>query len=161
MKRRFLAFFLAALMMLTLCGCNETAGKIADSVMDAAMAELKNQVKLLLEQNKLEVVEIKTAFGKLNDDGGKYQFFIGALVQSNATAVPQASADAMAKLFTEAGLNQQTGSGLENSHLIHKSITFNHADYSEGNYYVIWGYAADLSIELPDLSSLIETTIGK
>ncbi len=161
MKRKLLALFLAVFMTLSLCGCGETAGKIADSVIDAAVTELKNQVKQLLEQNKLEVVEIKTAFGKLNDDGGKYQFFIAALVKSNATAVPQSTADTMAKLFTDAGLTVQTTSQLENTHLVHKDITFKQTDFSAGGYYVIWGYASDLSIELPDLSGLLETTEGK
>ena len=161
MKRKFFAFFLAVFMTLSLCGCGGTAGQIADSVIDAAMSELKNQVKTLLEQNKLEVVEIKTAFGKLNDEGGKYQFFIGALVKSNSTSVPQSTADTMAKIFSDAGLTPQSGSTLENSHLVHKDITFKHTDFSAGSYYVIWGYAADLTVELPDLSALIETTTGK
>ena len=161
MKRKFLCLFLAVFMTLSLCACGGTAGQIADSVMDAAMKELKNQVKTLLEQNKLEVVEIKTAFGKLNDEGGKYQFFIGALVKSNATSVPQSTANTMGKLFTEAGLNPQTESTLHNDRLVHKTITFKQTDFSAGNYYVIWGYAADLTIDLPDLSQLIETTVGK
>jgi len=160
MKRRFLYLLLAVFMTLSLCACGETAGKIADSVMDAAMAELKNQVKLLLEQNKLEVVEIKTAFGKLNDDGSSYQFFIAALIKSNATAVPQSTADTMAKLFSDAGLTVQSEGTLQNPHLVHKEISFKHTDFSAGNYYVIWGYAADLTIQLPDLSQLIETTMG-
>lgn len=157
MKRKLLALILAVFMTLSLCGCGETAGQIADSVMDAAMKELKNQVTQLLEKNKLEVVEIKTAFGKLNDEGGKYQFFIAALVKSNSTSVPQSTADAMDKLFSEAGLNEQNGSVLENSHLIHKDITFKHSDFSAGGYYVIWGYAADLSIDLPDFTGIAET----
>ena len=161
MKRRLSALFLAVLMMLTLSGCGETAGKIADSVMDAAVAELKNQVKLLLEQNKLEVVEIKTAFGKLNDDGSKHQFFIAALVKANSDAVAKSTANALGKLFTDAGLTVQSDSQLENSHLVHKSITFKLTDFSAGGYYVIWAYASDLSIQLPDLSQLIEATIGK
>ena len=161
MKRRIFSLFLAVCMTLSLCACGGTAGQIADSVMEAAATELKNQVRQLLEQNKLEVVEIKTTFGKLNDDGGKYQFFIAALVKSNGTAVPQSTADAMNKLFSEAGLTAQTESALHNSHLLHKTITFKHDDFSAGNYYVIWGYAADLSISLPDLSELIETTVGK
>jgi hypothetical protein len=67
----------------------------------------------------------------------------------------------MNKLFSEAGLTAQTDSTVRNDHLVHKSITFKHDDFSAGNYYVIWGYAADLSISLPDLSELIETTVGK
>ena len=156
MKRRIFALFLSAVMMLSLCGCGGTAGQIADSVMDAAMTELKNQVQQLLEANKLEVVEMKTAFGKLNDSGSNFQFFIAALVKSNATAVPQSSADTLAKLFTDAGLTAQSASALENEYLVHKNITFKHTDFSAGNYYVIWGYAKDLTIELPDLSGLLE-----
>ena len=161
MKRKLLALFLAVLMTLSLCGCGDTVGEIAGSVMNAAMKELQNQVTQLLEKNKLEVVEVKTAFGQLNDDGGKYQFFIAALVRSNSTAVAQSTADTMAKLFSDAGLESQTTGSFHNSHLVHKSITFGHTDFSAGNYYVIWGYSADLSINLPDLSSLLESTSGK
>lgn len=157
MKRRLLALFLAALMMLSLCGCGGTAGQIADSVMDAAMKELKNQVTALLEKNKLEVVELKTTFGQLNDAGSDYQFFIAALVRSNSTAVPQSTADTMAKLFTDAGLTAQSASRLENGYLVHKDITFKHTDYSAGNYYVIWGYAGDLTIDLPDFTLATES----
>lgn len=158
MKRKLLALFLAVLMTLSLCGCGETAGQIADSVLDAAMTELKSQVTQLLERNKLEVVEIKTTFGKLNDDGSKYQFFIAALVKSNSTSVPQSTADAMAKLFSDAGLTPQSASALENSYLVHKNITFKHTDFSTGNYYVIWGYAADLTIDLPDFTGATDNT---
>ena len=157
MKRKLLALILAVFMTLSLCGCGETAGQIADSVMDAAMKELKSQVTQLMEKNKLEVVEIKTAFGKLNDEGGKYQFFIAALVKSNGVAVPQSTADAMGKLFSEAGLTEQAGSALENTHLVHKNITFKQSDFSDGGYYVIWGYAADLTIDLPDFTGTAET----
>ena len=122
------------------------------------MKELKSQVQQLLEENKLEVVEMKTAFGQLNDNGGKYQFFIAALVRSNAEGIPQSTADAMAKLFSDAGLTAQSESALKNEHLVHKNITFSHTDFSGGNYYVIWGYAADLTVNLPDLSQLLKTT---
>ena len=152
MKRKFLCLFLAVLMVLSLSACGGTAGEIADSVMDAAMKELKNQVTALLEKNKLEVVEIKTAFGQLNDEGSKYQFFIAALVRSNFTDIPQSTANSMDQLFTEAGLTAQSTSQLDNPHLLHKDITFKHTDFSAGNYYVIWGYAADLSIDLDQLT---------
>ena len=91
------------------------------------MNELKNQVKQLLEENKLEVVEMKTAFGDLNDEGSKYQFYIAALVKSNGTAVPQATADAMNKLFTDAGLITQTTSVLESPYLVKKGMPFRSA----------------------------------
>ena len=160
MKRRFLCLFLALLMILSLAGCGETAGEIAGSVADAAVKELKNQVQQLLEKNKLEVVEMKTVFGKLNDEGGKQQLFIAALVRANSASGPQAAANAMAKLFSDAGLTVQTTGAFTSDLLVHKRITFKHEDFSGGNYYVIWGYAADLSVSLPDLSGLL-STLGK
>ena len=72
MKRRIFILVLVAALVLALCGCGGTAGEIANSVMNAAMKELQNQVTQLLERNKLEVVEVKTAVGQINEDGGKY-----------------------------------------------------------------------------------------
>lgn len=152
MKRKIFSLLLIAAMLLSLCGCNDTVSQIADSVVDAAVEELKTQVTRVLEENKLEVVELKTAFGKLNDEGGEYQLFIAALVKSDATAIPQSTADTLGKLFSDAGLLTQTGSTVESEHLKHKEITFNHSDFTSGNYYVIYGYAADLTANMPSIN---------
>ncbi len=127
-------------------GCSETVSEIAGNVVDAAMEELENQIKAALEKNKVDVIEMKTAYGKLNDDGSEYQFFCAALVKSDSTNIPQAAADAVGKLVTEAGLLSQTGSKVESEYLVHKDITFKHSDFSSGNYYVIYAYHGDLSI---------------
>lgn len=151
MKRTFFTLFLIAAMLLTLSGCNDTVNQIADSVVDAAVEELKVQVTKVLEENKLEVVELKTVFGKLNDEGSEYQLFIAALVKSDATAIPQATADTLGKIFTDAGLLTQTGSTVRSDYLKHKDITFNHSDFESGNYYVIFGYMADLTASMPSI----------
>ena len=156
--RKLFSLILVLALALTLAGCNDTVSEIADSVMDAAMEELKVQVTRVLEENKVEVVELKTAFGKLNDDGGKYQFFVAALVKTQSESVAQAAADTLNKLFTDAGAGPQTGSAVENPHLVHKDITFKHSDFSQDGYYLIWGYVADLSIDLPNLVTIPETT---
>lgn len=152
MKHRILSLLLAACLVLGLCACGGTVGDIAGSVVNAAKTELENQVKRVLEENKLNVVELKTAFGQLNDEGPKYQLFVAALVKSNGEAIPQATADTLGKLFTEAGLTAQTGSAVESEYLVHKEITFKHEDYSDGTYYVIYAYQKDLTIELPELN---------
>ncbi len=157
MKRKLLSLILACVMMLSLCGCSGKAGEIASSVLDVAMKELKSQVTDLLEENKLEVVELKTAFGQLNDDS-KYQFFIAALVRSESAALPQSTADTLDKVFTEAGLVTQTGSALESPYLVYKTITFNHSDFSEGNYYVIYAYHKDLAATLPDINATLPSS---
>lgn len=153
MMRKILSLVLAAVTLLSLCGCGGTVGEIAGNVADAAMKELENQVKKVLEENKLEVVELRTAFGTLNSDGGEYQFFCAALVKSNAESIPQATADTLAKIFTDAGLMVQTGSSVESPYLVHKDITFRHTDFSDGTYYVLYAYQADLTANMP--------TIGK
>ncbi len=151
MKRKIISLVLACVLLLSMAGCGEM-GQIADSVVEVAMQELKDQVVALLERNKLEVVELKTAFGKLNDEGSKYQFFIAALIRSDSTTIPQSTADTMGKLFTKAGLVAQSTSQFSSEYLVHKTITFKQTDFSSGNYYVIYGYAADLTIDLPDFT---------
>lgn len=145
----FLLSLMLALGMFT--GCSDTVGEIAGNVKDAAMEELEKQVKATLEKNKVEVIEMKTVFGKLNDAGSKNQFFCAALVRANSTDIPKAAADAVGKLVTEAGLLEQTGSKVESDLLIHKEIVFKHTDFSEENYYVIYAYHKDLTVNMPTL----------
>ena len=95
---------------------------------------------------------VTTVFGKLNDEGSKHQFFCAALIRSDATELPEAAAEAVGNLVTEAGLLEQTGSNLESPYLVHKTIEFKHTDYSEGNYYVIYAYHEDLSASMPTLN---------
>jgi len=152
MIRKICIFLLTLVLVLgTFTGCSETVGEIAGNVADAAMEELEKQVKSALEKNKVDVIEMKTVFGKLNDAGSEHQFFCAALIQSDATDLPQAAADAVGKLVTEAGLVEQTGSELESELLVHKDIVFKHSDFSEGNYYVIYAYHKDLSASMPTL----------
>ena len=151
MKKRIFALLAAALLMLSLAGCGETVGKIAGNVADAALEELKNQIKLTLEENKLTVVEMETAFGNLNGDG-EHQFFCAALVQTESTAIPQSTADSLKKVFTDTGLTAQTGSAIKSNYLEHKTLSFDHSDFSGGNYYVIFVYHEDVSVTMPTLN---------
>jgi len=152
MIRKITSFALALVLVLSMfTGCSDTVGEIAGNVADAAMEELEKQVKAALEKNKVEVIEMKTAFGKLNDDGAESQFFCAALIKSDATDIPKAAAEAIGKLVTEAGLLEQSGSKVESDLLIHKEIVFKHSDFSEGNYYVIYAYHKDLSANMPTL----------
>ena len=151
---RKICIFLLMLVMVLSCftGCSETVGEIAGNVADAAMEELEKQVKSALEKNKVDVIEMKTVFGKLNDEGSKHQFFCAALIRSDATELPEAAAEAVRNLVTEAGLLEQTGSKLESPHLVHKTIEVKHTDFTEGNYYVIYAYHEDLSASMPTLN---------
>jgi type III secretory pathway lipoprotein EscJ len=142
MIRKVVSLILVAVL---LCGAFAGCGlveEIADSVVAAAKQELENQIKAKLEEQKVDAVEMKTAFGKLNDEGGEYQFFGAVLVKTDSQMLPQAAADALAKLFTDAGLVAQTGSKVENAHLIHKDITYDHSDFTDGTYYTIYVYTS-------------------
>ena len=156
MKRSLFALLLIAVIVFSIRGCGKL-GQIFGKVTNAAVKELKNQVQELLEDKQLDVVEINTAYGKLNEEGSKYQFFIAALVRADSESAPQSAANAIGKLFSDAGFSVQNESALNNEHLIHKHITFKQEDFSGDTYYVIWAYAADLSIDLPDLGQLLNS----
>lgn len=152
MIRKVVSLVLAVLMLCGIfAGCN-AVGEIAGNVADAAMKELENQVKATLEKNKVNVVELKTAIGKLNDDGSEMQFFCAALVKSDTDTVVNGAAEAMGAVFEKSGVLVQTGSKVESEYLVHKDITFKHSDFSDGTYYVIYVYISDMSIKLPELN---------
>ena len=152
MVRKVVSLVLAAFMLCGIfAGCN-AVGEIAGNVADAAMKELENQVKATLEKNKVNVEELKTAIGKLNDDGSEMQFFCAALVKSDTDTVVNGAAEAMGAVFEKSGVLVQTGSKVESEYLVHKDITFKHSDFSDGTYYVIYVYISDMSIKLPELN---------
>ena len=152
MVRKVVSLVLAAFMLCGIfAGCN-AVGEIAGNVADAAMKELENQVKATLEKNKVNVVELKTAIGKLNDEGSEMQFFCAALVKSDTDTVVNGAAEAMGAVFEKSGVLVQTGSKVESEYLVHMDITFKHSDFSDGTYYVIYVYISDMSIKLPELN---------
>lgn len=152
MKYRFAALVLIAALLLSLCGCNGVVGEIAGNVADAALKELELQIKETLQEYKVEIVEIKSAVGKLNDESDStLQFFCGVLVRSNSDALPNSGADALGKLFERSGIQSQSGSKVESELLQNKSISFKHTDYSAGNYYLIWVYTSSLTRKLSEL----------
>ena len=151
--KRIIAIMLAAVLMLGLfVGC-DAVGEIAGNVADAAKAELEKQIEATLEKHKVNVIELGTAVGKLNDEGSELQFYCAALVQSDSDAVPKAAADALGNLFEKSGIQIQQGNKVESKHLVHKDITFKFEDFEEGKtYYIIYVYSSDLSIQLPEFT---------
>ena len=76
MRYRLAALLLAVALLFTITGCSDVVGEIAGNVADAAVKELEKQVKATLEEYKVEVVEIKSAVGKLsNVSDSELQFF--------------------------------------------------------------------------------------
>ena len=145
MKKYVCLVLVLMLVLSVFAGCSETVGEIAGNVADAAMEELESQVKAKLEEYKVDVVELKTAVGKLNGSDGKNQFFCGALVRSNSASGPESCAAALSKVFEDAGVTVQTGSKIASAYLEHKTLAFEHSDFDDGNtYYLIYAYTSKL-----------------
>ena len=160
MFRKFTALVLALLILGSLAGCGEVAGDIAGNVADVAMKELENQVKATFEKYKVDVIELKPVVGKLSGTSGDIQFFCAALVESDSEAVPQSVADALSKIFHDAGITVQTGSKVESPYLEHKELSFKYDGFGDGKtYYAVWCYTDKLpSLEdLKDLKEAVST----
>lgn len=154
MKKAFSVLLVLLLVLGTFAGCGEAVGEIAGNVADAAMKELENQVKSAFEEYKVDVIELKTAVGKLNGDSGDTQFFCAALVQSDNDAVPQSVADSLGKIFHDAGIMVQTGSKIESPYLEHKDLSFKFSDFGDGKtYYVVYAYTDKIPSLLPTETS--------
>lgn len=152
MIRKLISLVLICAVLVVISGgCSEALGEIAGNVADAAKKELEASVKATFEKYKVEVLELKSAIGKLNGTSGDNQFFCAALVQSDSDALPQSCADALAKVFHDAGIAVQTGSQIESSYLEHKQISFKYDNFQEGKtYYMVYCYID----RIPDLSDL-------
>lgn len=149
MKHRLIVLALILALLVTLGGCGEAVGEIASNVADAAAKELEVQVKATLEKYKVEVIEVKSAVGKLNNDSdSELQFYCGVLVRSNSDTFPQSGAVALGKLFEQAGVHAQTKSEIDSDFLVNKDLSFKHTDFSSGDYYLIWAYTSSLTGDL-------------
>lgn len=133
----------------------DTVTDIAGGVLAAAKEELGDQIEEKLAEYKVEVVETKTTAGKLNDDGGELQFYCAALIRTNSEKSAKDCAEALKKLFGETGYQIQTEKVVESEHLVYKTLTYNHEDYSAGNLYTVYVYADDVS-EIIDLEAIAE-----
>ena len=158
--KKWIAFILALCCLGAFFGgCNDVAN-IAGNVVEAAKAELVSQVQATLEQYKVEVVEIKPLVGKLNDGGGQLQFFCAALIKANSPELVQDCTEAIGNIFGNSGYMKQEGSKVESDLLVHKTLQYAHTDFSGGNYYTVYVYAADLG-GIVDLDAIQAKVEGK
>ena len=157
MKHKITVLLLVLSILLTFSGCDGVVGEIAGNVADAAARELEAQIKATIEEYKVDVIEIKSTVGKLdNDFSSSQQFFCGVLVRSNSDALPMSVATTLGKIFEEAGCHPWHKSEIDNDHLENKTLTFKHTDFSSGDYYLIWGYTSSLTQKLTDALKEIE-----
>ena len=157
MKHKITVLLVVLAIALALSGCSEVMGEIAGNVADAAARELEAQIKATIEEYKVDIIEIKSAVGKLdNDVDSTQQFYCGVLVRSNSDALPLSIATTLGKIFEEAGYLFQYSSEIENSRLDNKQLTFKHTDFSTGDYFLIWGYTSSLTQKLTDKLSKLE-----
>ena len=162
--KRLIGLVLAVVCIVSLMSsCDGVVADVADNVLTAARDELVAQVKEKVEQYKVTVKETKAAGGKLNDEGGKYQFYCAFLIQTNEESSAADCANAVGALFGESGYVAQTGSAVESEHLVHKTITYDTTDFSEGNYYTVYVYVADITkiVDLSEIQNAISGIINK
>ena len=157
MKHKITVLLLVLSILLTFSGCDGVVGEIAGNVADVAVKELEAQIKATIEEYKVEVIEIKSTVGKLdNDFSSSQQFFCGVLVRSNSDALPMSVATTLGKIFEETGCHPWHKSEIDNDHLENKTLTFKHTDFETGDYYLIWGYTSSLTQKLTDALKEIE-----
>ena len=155
MFKKLFSLVLVLFLLAGMVGCNEVAGEIAGNVADAAKKELENQVKQAFETYKLEILDMKSAVGKLNGDSEDIQFFCAVLVQSDSPLVPQSAADTLSKLFHDAGVQLQSGAKVESGYLQHKDLAFK-LEGDGATHYAVWFYTDRLP-NMDDLKALKES----
>ena len=143
---KFLRILALVLALATLCGCS-AVGEIAEGVKNAAMEELKNQLAAQLQKNKVEILQVKSTAGKLNDEGGKLQLFVAFLVRSENPQQLQSAAEALGESLGKTGFAPQTGAKVESPYLVHKQLEFD-ADKVTENSYLLYLYIPEFTLDL-------------
>ena len=163
MRKRLALLLAAACIIGCLSGCNDVVGEITDNVLTAAKDELAKQVKEKVKQYKVTIKETKAAAGTLNDEGGKYQFYCAILIQTNEESSAADCANAVGVLFGSSGYVAQSGSMVKTDKLVHKTITYATTDFSEGNFYTVYVYIADITkiVDFQALQTSISDALGK
>ena len=143
---KFLRILALVLALAILCGCS-AVGEIAEGVKNAAMEELKNQLAAQLQKNKVEILQVKSTAGKLNDEGGKLQLFVAFLVRSENPQQLQSAAEALGESLGKTGFAPQTGAKVESPYLVHKQLEFD-ADKVTENSYLLYLYIPEFTLDL-------------
>ena len=143
---KFLRILAVVLALAPLCGCS-AVGEIAEGVKNAAMEELKNQLAAQLQKNKVEILQVKSTAGKLNDEGGKLQLFVAFLVRSENPQQLQSAAEALGESLGKTGFAPQTGAKVESPYLVHKQLEFD-ADKVTENSYLLYLYIPEFTLDL-------------
>ena len=162
--KRMIALLLAMVCGLSLlAGCSDVVSDVADNVLAAAKDELMAQIQEKVEQYKVTVKEMKAAVGTVNDEGGKYQFYCAILVQTNEESSAADCAKALTAVFGQGGYTAQTASNVVSDKLVHKTLTYNTTDFSEGNYYTVHVYIPDITkiVDLNEIQNAISGIINK
>lgn len=147
--RKLICILLVVLLVAAMAGCS-VAGEIADKVAQAAMEELKDQLQSTFEKNKIEVLQVKTAIGKLNDEGSSLQLFFGFLVRSENPQQIQDVTEAMKKMIPQSGCAPQTGAAIESPYLVHKTLSFDADKVADPtNCYLVYLYIPEFAADLP------------
>ena len=115
------------------------------------MEELKNQLQIQLEKNKVEVLQVKSTAGKLNDEGGNLQFFVAFLVRSENSQQLQSAADALGESLGKTGFAPQTGAKVESPYLVHKQLEFDANKVTE-NCYLLYLYIPEFTLDLQNFT---------
>ena len=150
--KKLSALLLAAVLIFSITGCSDVVSDIAGNVTEVALKELESQIRKTIAEYKVDLVEIKSTVGDLNDDSDSdTQFFCGVLVRSSSPAVPQSICDKLDGVFDRSGMTKQTESAIKSEYLTNKTLSFNRTDFSSGDYYLLWVYSPDLTSKLSDL----------
>ncbi len=150
--RKFMCILLVIALFAAMAGCS-AAGEIADKVAQAAMEELKVQLQANFEKNKVEVLQVKSAFGKLNDEGGKLQLYLAFLVRTENSKQLEDLTNAMGNTFGQTGWRAQTGTAIESPHLVHKELSFDADKVADPtNCYLVYLYIPEFAADLPNFT---------
>ncbi|MBO5778592.1 MAG: hypothetical protein J6R82_03390 [Clostridia bacterium] len=110
---------------------------------DALLNGVESDLCDALEAEEIAVIESKSVCGKLNGNGNGMNFFAAALVKATPEAL-DAVVSALSEEHERVSYVKQTAAKIDLSYLEHRTLIYDHKDYSDGEYYTVYVYDSGL-----------------
>ena len=105
---------------------------------------MEGDLENALSKVDIEVIESRSVCGKLNGNGNGMNFFAAVLVKADPEALDACIAD-LSSTHEVVEYICQNNKKIAVRYLEHASLTYSHADYTDGEYYTVYIYDSSLN----------------
>lgn len=111
---------------------------------NALLWGMEHNLESTLSRGDVEILESQSVCGKLNGNGNGMEFFAAVLVTASQEELEMRISD-LAEKYEVVEYVPQTEAKIDMKYLEHKSLSYDHENYTDGEYYTVYIYDSGLN----------------